>query len=147
MRRIIYPLGFLYRAERLKEIAIAVVNKHGGQMPPDKHNLLSLPGVGEYTSSAVMCFAYGEQIPIIDVNVVRLYSRYFGLARKLPSSAPNNRMREMAILALPRKKAREYNYAVLDFAAMVCRHYNPDCLECLIRRGCQYWLTNNIAPK
>jgi len=80
IEKIIYPLGFLYRAKKLKDFAKTVVNEYGGRVPHYKEELLALPGVGEYTSSAVLCFAYDEQIPIIDANVIRVYSRLFEIA-------------------------------------------------------------------
>jgi len=143
LERIIYPLGFLYRAGRLREIAKAVVSNYGGYIPSEKTGLMSLPGIGEYTASAILCFAYGKQVPIIDTNVVRLYSRFFGLSNKLPSSAPTNEIRQIASIVIPKGNARRHNYALLDFAALVCKHYNPGCLKCRMGTKCKYWITRN----
>lgn len=137
LEKMIYTLGFLYRAGRLKELAKVVCKQFGGNMPVGKGDLISLPGVGEYTASAVMCFAYGDQVPIIDANVVRVYSRYFGIERKSPSSPPTNRLKELAAKILPQGRAREYNYAVLDFAALHCKHYSPICSSCPVNKHCK----------
>lgn len=142
LRRLIYPLGFIYRAERLKELASYVIRFFGGQMPSELSDLTLLPGVGEYTASAIMCFAYGKNIPIIDTNVVRVYTRYFRLSRKLPSSSPNAELKEIAGKVLPAGQARAYNYAVLDFAATLCKHYNPICSNCPLASMCEYCLVN-----
>ena len=136
---IVHPLGLHYRAARLREMAKAVLKAHGGKMPADRDSLLSLPGVGDYTASALLCFAYGHQVPIIDTNVVRLYTRYFGLKHRLPSSSPNRDIKDIAHRTLPVGKARDYNYAVLDFAAAVCKHYSPACSGCPVRGGCKHW--------
>lgn len=137
IERLIYPLGFIYRARRLKEIAQYVMKKYNGRFPQELEGILSLPGVGEYTAAAIMCFAYGKQVPIIDANVIRVYSRYFGVKVKLPNSAPKKEMIEIALKALPKGKAREFNYGLLDFAAVVCTHYNPKHEQCPIRTKCK----------
>jgi len=138
LTKMLYPLGLNYRARVLREMAKAVVEKHGGVFPLDKKALLSLPGVGEYTASAILCFAYGEQVPIIDANVVRVYARYFGLGLKLPSSSPSKDVLEIAAKALPEGRAREFNYALLDFASAVCSHYRPKHGECPVKENCTY---------
>jgi len=134
--RLVHPLGLHYRARKLKEMGKTVMLKHAGRFPSDSASLLSLPGVGEYTASAVMCFAYGEQIPILDTNVIRVYTRYLGLQNRLPSSSPTSETRCVAETALPQGKAREYNYALLDFASAVCTHYRPDCQGCPVGSHC-----------
>jgi A/G-specific adenine glycosylase len=139
LEKLIYPLGFLYRAKRLKEMAKVVVKEFNGEMPINKTGLLSLPGVGEYTASAIMCFAYGDNVPIIDTNAVRVYSRFFEIAIKLPNSSPNKEIRKIAERVLAKDKAREFNYGILDFAAVVCSHYNPKCDECPANNNCKYW--------
>lgn len=145
IEKIIYPLGFLYRAKKLKDFAKTVVNEYGGRVPHYKEELLALPGVGEYTSSAVLCFAYDEQIPIIDANVIRVYSRVFGIEAKLPTSLPNKAIKEIAEDALPLGKAKIFNYGILDFASMVCSHYKPKCLDCVANKECNKFNQGSIA--
>jgi A/G-specific adenine glycosylase len=139
LTKMLYPLGLNYRARILKEMAKAVVKNHGGAFPTDKKGLLSLPGVGEYTASAILCFAYGEQVPIIDANVVRVYARFLGLGLRLPRSSPNKEILRAAAKALPKGRAREFNYAILDFASVVCSHYNPKHANCPVVAKCMYF--------
>ncbi len=140
IEKLIHPLGLIYRARLFKELAKYILKEFNGRFPSNKDALLSIPGVGEYTASAILCFAYEKQVPIIDANVIRVYSRYFGLNTKLPNSAPSKQMLEIATKALPKGKARDFNYALLDFAAIVCTHYNPKCATCPVRRKCLYAL-------
>lgn len=138
LEKLIYPLGLIYRARTFKKLAQQLKSEHNSRLPKDLKELLSLPGVGNYTASAIMCFAYEQSIPIIDANVIRVYSRFFGIKVKLPSSAPNKAFSEIAEKVLPKKNARLYNYGLLDFAALVCTHYNPKCDMCPVSRKCIY---------
>jgi len=139
LTKMLYPLGLIYRARTIKEMAKAVVKDHEGAFPTYKKGLLSLPGVGEYTASAILCFAYGEQVPIIDANVVRVYARFLGLGLRLPRSSPSKEILEVAANALPKGRAREFNYALLDFASVVCSHYNPKHADCPVVTKCKYF--------
>ena len=137
LKRIIHPLGFLYRAERLRLMAKYVEQTYGGQMPDDYPGLCSIPGVGQYTASAILCFAFGQKVPIIDTNVVRVFTRFFGLKRKLPTSAANVELSTITLSALPAKNVKQYNYAILDFAAVICSHYKPSCQNCPVESECR----------
>ena len=138
LEKLIYPLGFIYRAKTLRSLARTVLQVRGGKFPTDINGLLSLPGVGKYTASAIMCFSYDKPVPIIDANVVRVYSRFFGLEVKLPSSVPTKEIEEVASKVLSKKKARLFNYGILDFAALICSHYNPKCTECPVNDKCKF---------
>jgi len=135
LRRFIYPLGLLYRAERLRNMARTVMAEYGGTMPNSQVGLLSLPGVGRYIASAVMCFAYGKECSIIDVNVIRVLSRYFAL-EGTGYSALSSQVAKLAAEILPYGRARQFNYALLDFAHLVCSFHNPRCAKCTLRNNC-----------
>lgn len=138
IRGIIQPLGFLYRADRLKAIGKKLVDDFDGAVPREEQDLLSLPGVGPYTASAVRCFGFEEQVPIIDTNVLRVYRRVFSTAPHSTKLGPDKASVEVAKEALPKARARDYNYAILDFAALVCTHYNPTCASCPLLEVCDY---------
>lgn len=138
VRDVMRPLGFLYRADRLKAIGQKVRDDFGGEVPEDEGSLLSLPGVGPYTASAVRCFGFGEPVPIVDTNVLRVYRRVFSTAEHSTLRGPDKATVAVARETLPEDRAREYNYAVLDFAALVCTHYNPKCDGCPLLEACDY---------
>tara|TARA_B100000315_G_scaffold35517_1_gene30157 strand:+ start:3765 stop:4229 length:465 start_codon:yes stop_codon:yes gene_type:complete len=74
---IIKPLGLKYRASRLKDIAVKIVENHQGLIPESKDELVQLKGIGEYVSNAVLCFAFGKDVPLVDTNIARVVQRVF----------------------------------------------------------------------
>lgn len=138
VRDIIRPLGFLYRADRLKAIGERLVGEFGSEVPRSEKDLLSLPGVGPYTASAVRAFGFGEPVHIVDTNVLRIYRRVFSTGPHSTLRGPDKATVAIAREALPADRARDYNYAMLDFAALQCTHYNPKCASCPLLGVCDY---------
>ena len=133
-------LGFgKKRANALKNIGSWLVIKYKGIVPDDKNLLLEIPYVGYYAAHAVLCFAFNRKIEIVDANVIRLFSRYYGMqlnkdARRAPISW------EIARRLLPneRKKAKPHNYGLLDFTAQICKPGKPLCEICPLKKHCVY---------
>jgi A/G-specific adenine glycosylase len=124
-------LGFQrQRARQLKELACSLVAEHGGAVPRDKGALLRLSGVGEYVASAVLCFAFGMDEPIVDINVRRVVGRLFGW-RGLKDNEIAERLRQM----IPPGRGREFNWALIDFSALVCSR-RPKCRKCPLSDLC-----------
>lgn len=140
VEELLEPLGLRWRAKKIWELARAAVQLFGGRIPADRRALLALPGVGEYAASAVLCFAYGEDVPVIDSNVVRVVTRLYGLRPR--GEARRNRTLIEAVnrlhAAVPPGKSREYNWALLDLGATVCLPRNPKCTLCSLRPLCAY---------
>ncbi len=136
IRNLILPLGFQYRARLLKQLGRELVARHRGAVPNELLALLALPGVGRYTANAVLCFAFRKKTPIVDTNVVRVFQRFFGAEGGLRPGETNKRVWDMASTILPTRKVQEFNTALLDFAALVCTHYNPECLSCPLKKNC-----------
>lgn len=129
LRELLYPLGLEWRADNIFSMVREVAERYGGEVPGTKDELMSLPGVGDYVASAVVCFSSGEPTPIIDTNVVRVIGRIFGL--RLEGEARRRKeMRDAAAMCLDQRQPRLYNYALLDFAALVCAAGAPRCSEC-----------------
>jgi len=122
-------LGLLHRAGKIRNFAIALVKDHGGVMPRSRDELLKLPNIGDYVADATLCFAYGQDAAVVDANVVRVLQRVFGV--KVGGEARRSlEIKGLAQILVPRGKAREYNWAILDFAALICTSHNPKCGEC-----------------
>ena len=137
LRTMLTPLGLLYRADTLKALGQSIENDFNGQVPTAAKALLSLPGIGPYTSSAIRCFAFGETTTIVDTNVVRLASRFFGIRYTSTRASVARDVGLVMEQALPRRSAtRRFNYALLDFGAMLCTHYAPACTRCPLQRRC-----------
>lgn len=121
-------LGHNNRAKRLYESS-KILSKTGfDELYP---NFEVLPGVGPYTNNAILSFAYGEKVITRDVNVDRVFSRYFGL-NDVKDFLHNNKK-----LLLNRVPSRDFNQAIMDFGSMVCKSKNPLCSTCVLEKNCE----------
>ena len=136
------PAG-LYSAillkKRFPEAAIEVTERHGGRVPDDRAALLALPGVGEYTASAVLAFAYGRRVRVLDTNVRRVLARVWRAEERVPAHLTVAE-RELAdsVLPLTDAAAAEWSVAVMELGALVCTAASPHCEECPIRGQCAW---------
>ncbi len=139
VKKILKSLGLLYRAKRLISIGKYLSIYHQGQVPSKKDQLLKMKGVGEYVGSAVLCFAFNKRVPIVDSNIVRLFQRIFGYesSKKRPRDDPS--LWQLAELLLPDRNVKDYNYALLDFSALVCTGRNPRHEICPLKSICRYY--------
>ncbi len=138
-------LGYPRRALRLREAALAIVERHGGVVPDDVATLEALPGVGTYTARAVACFGYGQPQPVVDTNVRRVVARLVhGRAE-----AGNARAADLADIAAlapadPARAAR-FSVAAMELGALVCVAGTPRCGACPVRDRCAWVLAGSPA--
>jgi A/G-specific adenine glycosylase len=130
VENIIGRIGLTYRAQRLKQCAEAIVTTFDGQVPRSRNNLLTLPGVGPYIADAVLCYAFDEPTVPIDTNVIRLFSRFFGLKSNKSRPRTDKVLAENIAFLYPNPISRRENLAVLDFASLICKAKNPHCDLC-----------------
>lgn len=136
-------LGYPRRALRLHECARAIVEKHDGVVPANVDALLALPGIGEYTARAVACFAYGQNVAVVDTNVRRVYARaVLGRANAKPRKAE---LAQVAAL-LPQGDGKPdapdgptFSIGLMELGALVCTSRDPKCEVCPIASTCA-WL-------
>jgi A/G-specific adenine glycosylase len=122
-------LGYPRRALRLHACAVAIVERHDGEVPRSVEALLALPGVGAYTARAVAAFAYGQRVPVVDTNVRRVVSRAVaGVAEAGPPSVVRDHAAVEALL--PAKDAPAFSIALMELGALVCVARSPRCDEC-----------------
>jgi len=126
------------RAGALKKIAELIVQKYNGEIPQEKAEILKLPHVGPYIANAVMCFAYDMDYPLVDTNIIRVIKRVFSFksSKKRPREDPQ--MWKTVSMLIPQGKGRDFNFAMLDFAASVCLLKKPKCSECQLQTICSY---------
>jgi A/G-specific adenine glycosylase len=137
------------RSSALIEAAAWLVENHQGQVPDIKEELLKIPHIGEYASHAVLCFAFGYKIEVVDTNILRFYARYYGLDVK-PDIRRNPEIWRIAKLSLPkkRKEVQEHNYGLLDFTAEICRAVVPQCNVCPLLSSCKWGMSQlSHSPK
>jgi A/G-specific adenine glycosylase len=127
-------LGYNRRAVDLQRSAQVIEHEQGGVVPSDPKGLRALPGVGEYSASAVACFAYDAQVPVVDVNVRRVLSR----AARATDELPLDETRRVAAEWLAPGEAYRWNQALMDIGAMICRIDTPLCSQCPLKLTCEY---------
>ena len=130
-----YPLGYNIRPYRLHSIACESVERYGGTIPKKSEDLMSLKGIGRYTAGAVRSFAFNEDAPILDTNVMRVLHRVF-----VGEGEPKSQKAKLWILSeesIPKGKGYDFNQALMDFGAMVCTARKPYCLLCPMREFCK----------
>jgi A/G-specific adenine glycosylase len=136
LRRIWYPLGYNVRPLRLRRIAQRALREHDGRIPDSYDGLLAMDGIGRYTAGAVLSFAFEQDAPIVDTNVARLLSRYFGVRGRPKQGGRERRLWQLAKAVIPRGKAYLINQAMMDVGATVCTARAPRCRRCPLRRRC-----------
>jgi A/G-specific adenine glycosylase len=129
-------LGYNRRAVDLHRSAQTIEAEFGGVFPAEQNILRKLPGLGDYTSSAIACFAFDEQVPVVDTNVRRVLAR--SALGKDATEAPAERVAATALAWLPDGEAYRWNQALMDVGAMVCRIENPLCTRCPLAAVCVY---------
>ena len=127
-------LGYNNRAKRLYEASKIIEKKGFDQIYP---NFEVLPGVGPYTKSAILSFAYGEKVLAIDTNIERIIQRYFGLNDTKDFFKENTRY------FLHNVNSRDINQAFMDFGSSICKSSNPTCSICPVESGCSKYFSNS----
>jgi A/G-specific adenine glycosylase len=132
-------LGYPRRALRLHAAAVAIVDRHGGEVPAAYDDLLALPGVGDYTAAAIATFAYGRRHVVLDTNVRRVLARIVQ-GVEFPSPSVTRAEREIARELLPDDvpTAATWSVAVMELGALVCTAANPRCGDCPVADRCAW---------
>ena len=132
-------LGYPRRALRLHSCAVAIATEHDGVVPNSYDELVALPGIGDYTASAVVSFAFGGRATVLDTNVRRLIARAESGIANCPTSVTRAE-RIVADALVPDEDARAAKWAVasMELGALVCTARSPQCEVCPIRDGCRW---------
>jgi A/G-specific adenine glycosylase len=134
-------LGYPRRALRLHAAAVAIVERHGGQVPAEHGALLALPGVGSYTAAAVASFAFGARHAVLDTNVRRVLARVVTGAQ-YPPPVPTAAEAVLAERLLPADAALapRWGVATMELGALVCTSRAPRCDDCPVAQLCRWRL-------
>lgn len=143
LKEIIKPLGLLYRAERLIKISELITDEYNEKIPSAKSELKKLPGIGDYIADAVLCYGFNENTVPIDTNVIRLFSRFFGLKSSYSRSRNDKKLLEKIKDFYDFNEYKVPNFAVLDFAAEICSAKKPKCSECLLNNKCNFYISED----
>ncbi|RLD30328.1 MAG: A/G-specific adenine glycosylase [Bacteroidetes bacterium] len=138
-------LGYYSRARNLHYSAKYIVDTLKGEFPNTYKDLLKLKGVGDYTASAIASICYNEQTAVVDGNVYRVLSRYFGNKTPINSYQGIKAFKVLAQNLLPENNIGEHNQAVMEFGATLCKPKSPNCEVCPLKMKCIAFQLNKIA--
>lgn len=138
-------LGYYSRARNLHECAKMVVRDFGGIFPDNYKDLLKLKGVGSYTAAAIASFAFREQVAVVDGNVFRVLSRYFGISTDIATPAGKKEFENLANQLIPADVPDVFNQAIMEFGALQCVPKSPDCLVCPLAGSCFAYINKHVG--
>jgi len=129
-------LGYYSRARNLHRAAQQVVDTYGGVFPSTVEELLTLPGVGRYTAGAIASLAYGADAPVLDGNVIRVFTRWLDLIDDVGLSATQNALWALAQDCLPTGRSARWNEGLMELGRTICSPKTPDCSACPVAEWC-----------
>lgn len=129
-------LGYYSRARNLHAAAKLVVDEFDGKVPDSWKEINELKGVGPYTASAVLSIAYQKKYAVVDGNVIRVLSRFYGIEKDVRSAKTKNAIQDHADNLILEERPGDFNQALMEFGATVCTPANPDCVECTLQADC-----------
>ena len=127
---------YTQRAKTVVKLARYLIEQEAGSIPSTLDRLSRVPGLGSYSTRAVLSFGYGKPAAVVDANVVRVLTRVF--RKDLPVHPNATILQKLADHILPIKAHREFNFALLDLGALVCRYVKPRCNVCPLVNICDY---------
>ncbi|MBI3913813.1 MAG: A/G-specific adenine glycosylase, partial [Chloroflexi bacterium] len=128
--------GYYARARNLHRAAKEIVKRCGGKIPGTVEELRKLPGIGRYTAGAVASIAFGRDVPVVDGNVARVLCRYFAIRQPPKETRTQKELWARAEELLPRGHAGDFNQALMELGATLCKPRQPLCAQCPLARGC-----------
>lgn len=138
-------LGYYNRCKNMLATARFICNDLGGAFPKQYEDILALKGVGAYTAAAIGSFAFGLPYAVVDGNVYRVLSRYFGIEMPIDSTEGKKIFASLAQELLDKYNPAKYNQAIMDLGATVCTPKLPRCDECPLELNCVAKKSNLIA--
>jgi A/G-specific adenine glycosylase len=132
-------LGYYSRARHLHRAAQMVIREFGGTLPASVSDLLRLPGVGRYTAGAIASLAFGLNVPVLDGNVIRIFTRLFNITDDAGRAATKNALWDLAGQLVPAGRAGSWNEGLMELGRRICSPKSPDCDTCPIAAYCGAW--------
>lgn len=143
-------LGYYSRARNIHKAAQYIVRNLNGIFPNSYLGAQKLPGIGPSTAGAIMAIAFGQQETILDGNVKRVLSRFYGITRYIDQKPCIEQLWHLAKQLTPKRQVANYTQAMMDLGAIICKPRNPQCERCPVNKKCiafQQQLTNIIPKK
>ena len=137
-------LGYYSRARNLHAAAKDMMLRFGGRFPQNYNDVLSLKGIGDYTAAAICSFAWKQPYAVVDGNVYRVLSRFFGIETPIDSNQGKKDFKTLAQELIDLKHPDLYNQAIMDFGAIQCTPQSPDCCRCPLQDGCRAYAEGRV---
>ncbi len=129
-------LGYYTRCKNLIATAKIIAKNYKGKFPSKYEEILVLKGVGPYTAAAIASFAFNLPHAVVDGNVFRVLSRFFGITTPIDSTGGKKTFTSLAHELLDKQRPGVYNQTIMDFGAVVCKPVNPLCNTCPLKNKC-----------
>lgn len=137
-------LGYYSRARNLHLTARYIALDNDGQFPRNYKDLLALKGIGPYTAAAIASFAYNQPLAVVDGNVYRVLSRYFNIEEPIDTTSGRKLFQHLANQLIDRDSPGDYNQAIMNFGATICKPKSPKCSVCSLAKNCQAYHHSSI---
>ncbi|HMQ05747.1 MAG TPA: A/G-specific adenine glycosylase [Saprospiraceae bacterium] len=137
-------LGYYSRAVNIHKTAGIIMEKYNGNLPDNYKALIHLPGIGPYTASAILSFAFHQPVPAIDGNALRVYSRYFGIEKDVSKGATVKEIVNLSSKLIPEHQPGRFNHAVFNLGSKICTPKNPKCHQCPLQNECTARLNHKV---
>ena len=134
--RIWQGLGYYTRARNLHRCAMTVTRVFRGRFPEDYSGLLKLPGIGKYTAAAIASIAFDEKKAVLDGNVFRVIARLYGIKKNIAGYKNRKIFENIIDQLIPAASPGDFNQAVMELGATVCKPGEPDCPACPVKKYC-----------
>ena len=136
-------LGYYSRVRNLKKTAQVVIKNFNGKLPGNFKDLIALPGIGNYTASAILAIAFNKPYIPLDGNIERVLKRYLYL-RKVNEIRKDNIIKKKSIFGSS-SRSRDYAQALMELGALICKPTNPLCNQCPISKKCKSFKKNDFS--
>ncbi len=137
LQEITKPLGlYKQRGSRIYKLA-QELKKRKGRFPKERNQVAEMPMMGQYITNAFELYILKKKSPLLDVNMARLLERFFG-ERKLADIRHDPYLQTLAYRVVNNKKSKELNWAILDYASLICKKIKPLCFQCVLNSKCKH---------
>ena len=138
-------LGYYSRARNMHFSAKYIVGEFKGVFPSTYSDIIKLKGVGEYTGAAIASFCFNEVVPVVDGNVYRFISRYFGIDKPIDELVTKKEIRSICEEIISKDQPDEFNQAIMEFGALQCKPKQVDCSVCPFQDSCWAFKNDRVS--
>lgn len=129
-------LGYYSRARNLHAASKTIVSDYEGVLPQDYDEIIKLKGIGPYTAAAITSIAYGKPNAVVDGNVIRVITRYYGIEDDIRSTRTVKQVQKCVNDLISHSEPASFNQGLMEIGSLVCKPSNPDCLNCPLHIEC-----------